>query len=74
MSRVGLTLIVFLSVAGLLLAFEHRSHLFGSGWLLFGLLGLCVLMHVFMHGGRGHGDAPRLRDSGGGDGGGGQDR
>lgn len=54
-SPAGLALIVFLAIGGFLLAYEHRVHIFGSGWLLFGLLGLCVLMHVFMHGGHGHG-------------------
>lgn len=47
----GLTLGVFLAVAVLLLALEHRAHLLGAWPLLFLLL--CAVMHLFMH--RGHG-------------------
>lgn len=50
----GLTLCVFLAVAAVLLALEHRAHLLGAWPLLF--LILCVGMHFFMHGGHdGHG-------------------
>jgi peptidoglycan/LPS O-acetylase OafA/YrhL len=52
-SRAGLTLVAFLAVAGLLLAYEHRVHLFTGSWALIVLLGLCVIMHAFMHGGHG---------------------
>ena len=52
-SRAGMVLIGFLAVAGLLLAFEHRVHIFTGNGILIGLLVLCVLMHFFMHGGHG---------------------
>jgi len=55
-SRAGLTLIVFLAVAALLLGYEHRLHLFASGLFPVALLFGCVVMHFFMHGGHsGHG-------------------
>jgi hypothetical protein len=52
-SRTGLVLLGFLAIAGFLLLTEHRAHVLGAAfWLLpFG----CVLMHMFMHGGHGHG-------------------
>lgn len=56
-SRVGLTLIVFLAVAAVLLGFEHRVHLFGGNALLALLLLGCIGMHFFMHGGHGGGDS-----------------
>ena len=53
-SRMGVTVLFFLAVGGLLLVYEHRVHVFsGSGLLIFLLL-LCSLMHLFMHGGHGH--------------------
>jgi hypothetical protein len=52
-SRWGIALIVFFTVAGFLLIYEHRAHLLtGSGFLVVLLL-LCVGMHFFMHGGHG---------------------
>ena len=52
-----LVLALFLSAAGLVLIYEHRMHLFSSGGLLILLIGTCILMHLFMHGGQGdHGD------------------
>jgi hypothetical protein len=52
-SRTGISLIIFLSLAALLLGFEHRVHIFvGDGFLALLLLG-CVVMHLFMHGGHG---------------------
>ncbi|WP_323002704.1 DUF2933 domain-containing protein [Denitromonas sp.] len=49
----------FAALAALLLAFEHRMHLSGLiGWLPWLILLACPLMHVFMHGGHGHGEAP----------------
>lgn len=43
----------FAAVAAGLLAYEHRGHLLGAWPLL--LLLACALLHVFMHGGHGHG-------------------
>lgn len=54
-SRTGITLLVFLAVAGVLLVLEHRAHIPGDYWLLGGLLALCGGMHLFMHGGHGGG-------------------
>lgn len=52
-SRAGISLIIALAVAALLLGFEHRVHLFaGNGLLVLLLLG-CGVMHLFMHGGHG---------------------
>ncbi len=54
-SRVGVGLIIALTIAALLLGFEHRVHIFaGNGFLVLLLLG-CVVMHLFMHGGHGGG-------------------
>jgi hypothetical protein len=48
-----MTFLAFLAAGGALLAFEHRAHIFsGEGPLLL-LLALCVVMHLFMHGGHG---------------------
>jgi len=59
-SRAGGVLITFFAVAGLLLAYEHRVHLFTGNGLLVVLLALCVGMHFFMHGGHGgHGGEDR---------------
>ncbi|MDZ4094391.1 MAG: DUF2933 domain-containing protein [Paracoccaceae bacterium] len=52
-SRTGVSLIVVLLLGGLLLGYEHRIHIFGSDWLLFLPLLICVGMHFFMHGGHG---------------------
>lgn len=54
-SRTGLTLIVFLAVAAILLGFEHRIHIFAGNGLVAVLLLGCVVMHFFMHGGHGGG-------------------
>jgi uncharacterized membrane protein len=51
-SPAGLVLGVFLVVAGLLLVLEHGAHLLGASPLLL-LLGVCIGMHFFMHGGHG---------------------
>lgn len=63
-SRVGMALIVFAVIAGLLLAFEHRAHLLTGNGLLLGLLALCIGMHVFMHGGHGGHGVGRGPDDG----------
>lgn len=54
-SRAGLVLIGLLGVAGYFLWTEHQAHVIDAlPWLL---LGGCMLMHLFMHGGHGgHGD------------------
>lgn len=52
-SRTGLVFVGFLAVAALLLAYEHRMHLFsGSGSLIL-ILAVCIGMHLFMHHGHG---------------------
>lgn len=52
-SSVGISLIIALAIAALLLGFEHRVHIIaGNGFLVLLLLG-CGVMHLFMHGGRG---------------------
>jgi Protein of unknown function (DUF2933) len=52
-SRSGAYLIVTLVIGGLLLGYEHRVQIFGSEWLLWLPLLICVGMHFFMHGGHG---------------------
>ena len=65
LSRAGRVLIGFAAVAALLLAYEHRVHLFTGNGLLLVLLALCIGMHFFMHGGHGgHGDGSRGPDDG----------
>ncbi|WP_353621164.1 DUF2933 domain-containing protein [Labrenzia sp. R4_2] len=49
-SRAGVYFVVALTLVGLLLGFEHRDHIFSSGWLIWLPLLLCVAMHFFMHG------------------------
>ncbi len=50
-SRTGLTFIVFAVAVAAYLLFSHTAHVFQ--WLPFGLILLCPLMHIFMHGGHG---------------------
>ena len=50
-SRTGIATIVAVSVLGFLIYTGHGAHLLG--WLPFLLIGLCPLMHIFMHGGHG---------------------
>ena len=50
-SRTGLVLIAFLAIATFYLVTEHTAHFFGV--LPFGLLLLCPILHMFMHGGHG---------------------
>ena len=54
-SPAGMTLCVFLAVAGVLLWMEHRAHILEYLPVL--LLLVCVGMHLFMH--RGHGGHSR---------------
>lgn len=51
-SKAGLVPIVFPVIAGALLLTEHRAHVLGL--LIWLPLLACSLVHVFMHGGRGH--------------------
>jgi len=49
-SRTELALLGFLVIVGVLLSTEHRAHVLGA---LIWLLPLaCIMMHIFMHGGR----------------------
>ena len=55
-SKANIALVIFLIIAGFFLVTEHRAHL--SGWLPYWpylLLLACPAMHLFMHGGHGHG-------------------
>ena len=52
-SRYSIGLLVIGAVAMYFLLTEHRAHFFGA--LPFLILLACPLMHVFMHGGHGHG-------------------
>ena len=52
-SRAGTVFIIFLAVAGFLLAYEHRAHIFTGNGFLIVLLLLCPAMHLFMHHGHG---------------------
>ena len=56
-SRANIALIIFLIIAAFFLITEHRAHL--SGWFssygIWLVLLACPLMHLFMHGGHGHG-------------------
>ncbi|MDP3841559.1 MAG: DUF2933 domain-containing protein [Oxalobacteraceae bacterium] len=56
-SRANIALIVFFVIGAFFLIAEHRAHLFGwlSSYWIWLLLFACPLMHLFMHGGRGHG-------------------
>jgi hypothetical protein len=51
-SKYGLILVGFLAVAGYFLWAEHQAHILGN-LPLFLILGVCVGMHFFMHGGHG---------------------
>lgn len=51
-SRAGLVLAGFLAVAGFFLWQEHAAHIIGYLPLIL-ILGACVGMHLFMHGGHG---------------------
>ena len=55
-SRTNIALIVFFVIAAFFLITEHTAHL--SGWFPYWpylLVLACPLMHLFMHGGHGHG-------------------
>ena len=58
----GLVMIGFLAIGTFFLLTEHTAHVFGFlPWLF---LLACPLMHVFMHGGHGHGGHGTKSDSG----------
>lgn len=50
--RSGFVLLGFLAITGFLLFTEHRAHVFGLA--PFVLLALCLLLHLFHHGGHGN--------------------
>ena len=52
-SRTGMVFVFFLGIAGLLLVLEHSEHIFTGDGILIGLLLICIVMHLFMHGGHG---------------------
>ena len=56
--RYGLGLLFFLAVGGYFLWEEHEAHILGNLPLIL-ILGLCVGMHFFMHGGHGGGHGRR---------------
>lgn len=55
-TRSGIALGVLGAIAGFLLISEHQAHLFQA--LPFLLLGGCIVMHFFMHGGHGGHQVP----------------
>lgn len=60
--RFGFGLLVFLAIAGYLLWEEHEAHILGYLPLIL-ILGVCIGMHFFMHGGHGgHGSGNRNDD------------
>ena len=58
-SPAAIALCVVAAVAAYFQLTEHRAHL--AGILPYALLALCPLMHLFMHHGHGHGNAPHTR-------------
>ena len=64
-SRAGIVLLAFLAIAGFLLAFEHRAHIFTGNGVLIALLAACIGMHLFMHGGHGGHEKPDRKDDDG---------
>lgn len=65
-SRSGLVMLGFLAVGGYFLWTEHQVHTIAAlPWLL---IGACLVMHLFMHGGHGgHGGHSGDADTGSGD-------
>ncbi|MEO1169466.1 MAG: DUF2933 domain-containing protein [Pseudomonadota bacterium] len=49
----GIVFLVFVGIGGFLMYHGHQAHIPGGVWLLIGFLAVCVLVHVFMHGGHG---------------------
>ena len=64
--RYALGLLVFLAIAGFFLWEEHEAHILGYLPLIL-ILGMCLGMHFFMHGGHGGNHGPHDDDSGKGD-------
>jgi len=56
-SKANMALIIFLLIGAYFLVTEHRAHLtrWVSYWWPYVLLLACPLIHLFMHGGHGHG-------------------
>lgn len=52
-TKIKWVLIIFLAIGAFFLITEHRAHLYG--FLPYSFLLVCLLMHVFMHGGHGGG-------------------
>ena len=65
-SRANVALVIFLAIALFFLIAEHRAHLSGLlSYVPYLLVLACPLMHLFMHGGHGHGDdAPGEKSDG----------
>ena len=61
--RYGLGLAVFLAIAGYFLWEEHEAYILGILQLIL-ILGACVGMHLFMHGGHGGGHGSHHDGSG----------
>ncbi len=61
--RYGLGLLVFLAIAGFLLWEEHEAHILDYLPVIL-ILGACLGMHFFMHGGHGGGHGPHHGGSG----------
>lgn len=57
----GIAALLFIGAVTYFLLMEHRDHLFQA--LPFLIILLCPLMHLFMHGGHGHGGHRGARDS-----------
>ncbi len=53
-SVVKIALFVFIAIIAFFLIAEHWAHILGLP-PLFLVLGICILMHLFMHGGHGGG-------------------
>ncbi|HMS23142.1 MAG TPA: DUF2933 domain-containing protein [Candidatus Levybacteria bacterium] len=49
-TKTKLVLIIFLGIGAFFLLAEHRAHLYGL--LPYSFLLLCLVMHMFMHGGK----------------------
>ena len=60
-NRSNQALVVFVAIGGYFLWIEHQAHVIAAlPWLL---VGGCLVMHLFMHGGHGHGGG-KHRDDG----------